>query len=190
MARSGIMLYFDPWSSLAEQGDEILGRFLRAALDYVETGEVPEMQGMEKTVWASIRNALDRDGERYELAKMKKRYAVWCREERAHGRTPVSFEDWQLMNEEETDAASCDNTRYQNDPYSSSDSITASDSNAASKTNSFSLSSPDARAGAASDPAAPAKKYLYSPLGEDIDLNEYARRRRAELGMTGTPPAR
>lgn len=68
--RPGVMLYFDDIKpAINRMDDEQCGRLLRAIVSYAETGEKPEIDGMEGLVFDMLIPKIDRDGERYEESR-------------------------------------------------------------------------------------------------------------------------
>ena len=69
---------------------------LDAALDYAELGVVPNFENNIPLAicWDFLQPKIDRDQQRYEAAIAKKKYAVYVREEKKTGRSPVEFEEW------------------------------------------------------------------------------------------------
>ena len=92
--RPGVMLYFDLRPSLKLLSTEDRGRLFDAILDYAELGVVPELDGMLAMAWEFIRPRIDKDGERYERQIAQRQYAVYSREAKRRGETPLSFDDW------------------------------------------------------------------------------------------------
>lgn len=90
----GFMVYFDSWGPLMMTGDATLAAILRAAMRYAETGEPPALKGKAAVLWEMVRPKLDRDRLKYEEARVKKRYAVYCREAGKNGGRPLSYAEW------------------------------------------------------------------------------------------------
>ena len=92
--RPGIMFYFEDWGPLQSLDDSALAALVRAAIGYGERGEVPAFEGIAAVLWGLLKGKIDRDGERYEERKASGSYAVYCRECRRQGITPIPFEAW------------------------------------------------------------------------------------------------
>lgn len=123
--RPGVMIYFDTLCpALARLNDEQAGALLRGILGYAQTGAIPELDAMPGMAFDLLRPSIDRDEERYFEAIEQRRYAVYCREAKKHGKEPVSYEDWQRMTSDDigrypttTPASSSNPSPY---PYPSS----------------------------------------------------------------------
>ncbi len=113
--RPGVMVYFDDFRNIAEfLTDEQIGVFMKAVVDYAEFGEEPsaELEHTVRFAVKSIRSKIDRDGEKYQLTVMQRRYAVYSREVQKRGGEPIGFEEWLALEEvKATRAASTDNGR-------------------------------------------------------------------------------
>lgn len=92
--RPGTMIYFDLREPLKFLTVEEKGRLLDAILDYGELGSVPDFEGALAMCWAFVQPKIDRDGEQYQKSVDKRKYAVYCREEKKSGREPIGFDDW------------------------------------------------------------------------------------------------
>lgn len=93
--RPGVMFYFSDWSGILNLGDDAtLGRFARAALEYGQSGTDTTFQGIERAIWEPLKARIDRDGERYQRRREAGGYAVYCREEKREGRTPLAHAEW------------------------------------------------------------------------------------------------
>ena len=95
-APPGVMLYYDLVPCLAGFSDADLGSLFRAVLLYGSTGEIPSFDGSLHVAWAFIRPRIDRDAEQYVLKAKKARYAAYVREEKARGRTALSYDEWTI----------------------------------------------------------------------------------------------
>lgn len=94
MERPGIMLYFEMLEPIRVLSDEQKGQLLVAMLEYGQYGVVPEFEGLLAVAWAFLRPKLDRDGQEYRMAVLRRRYAVWCRERKKRGDPEVDFEGY------------------------------------------------------------------------------------------------
>lgn len=113
MARPGVMFYFDIRPCIKRLSLEEKGRLFEAILDYGEYGAVPEVDGVLGIAWDFIQPKIDKDGERYETQIEQKQYAVFAREIKKHGGTPVPFAEWkELTDNERSRLLSADTGRY------------------------------------------------------------------------------
>ena len=94
MAKPGVMFYFDVRPCIKRLSINEKGRLFEAILDYGEFGIVPELEGALGVAWDFIQPKLDRDAGRYDKQVEQKQYAVYVREVKKNGGTPVSFDDW------------------------------------------------------------------------------------------------
>ena len=101
MARPGIMLYFDILEPIKVLPDADKGRLLVAMLEYGQTGAVPVFEGMLALAWGFVKPKLDRDGETYEMAKVQRKYAAFCKQRTTLNLPKVPFEEWLDMSEDE-----------------------------------------------------------------------------------------
>ncbi len=94
--RPGVMLYFDITPLMRLLSEAQRGVLVLDILEYAENGTEPDYTDDRELAiaWTQIRPKLDRDGERYNECVMQRRYAVFSREEKRHGREPCSFEEW------------------------------------------------------------------------------------------------
>ena len=100
--RPGVMIYFDDFRNIAEfLTNEQIGEFMKAVVDYAELGEEPsaELEHTVRFAIKSIRSKIDRDGEKYQLTVMQRRYAVYSRDVQKRGGEPISFEEWLSLEE-------------------------------------------------------------------------------------------
>lgn len=95
--RPGVMLYFDDIKpAINRMDDEQCGRLLRAIVSYAETGEKPEIDGVEGLVFDMLTPKIDRDGERYEENREQRQYAVYVRERKRAGEAYLPISEWRL----------------------------------------------------------------------------------------------
>ena len=71
MALKSINLYYSYLDAFQMLSDAEVGRLIRGALNYAETGDQPKLSGNEKFIWSVIKGQIDRDQEAYD-AKCKK----------------------------------------------------------------------------------------------------------------------
>lgn len=93
--RPGVMFYFEVRPCLKRLSLEEKGALFEAILDYGEFGVVPELDGVAAIAWDFVQPRIDKDGERYEKVVAKKEYAVYCRETKKQGKTPLEYEQWE-----------------------------------------------------------------------------------------------
>ena len=128
MAKPGVMFYFDIRPCLKRLNTEEKGQLFEAVLDYGESGREPDFGGMVGVAWDFIKPSIDRDAGRYEKLVLQKQYAAYARETKKRDQTPVSFEEWKLMDDNERYRLISDDTgRHPTPTPSTSSSI---DSNA------------------------------------------------------------
>lgn len=101
MARPGVMFYFDIRPCIKRLTLEEKGQLFEAVLDYAECGTEPEFDGVLGIAWDFIQPKLDKDGERYETQIEQKQYAVFVREIKKQGGTPVPFAEWRALTDTE-----------------------------------------------------------------------------------------
>ena len=102
MPRPGVMIYFDMAPAMKFLSFEQKGRLLDAILQYAESGLEPDFDDpMLGMAWFFVVNRIDKDGEAYEEKVEQKRYAVYCREAKKNGATPLAFEEWKQISEDQ-----------------------------------------------------------------------------------------
>ena len=95
--RPGVMLYFDAVRPAISRLDETqCGVLLRSVMDYAQYGVIPELDPMTSLVFDMLVPKIDRDAARYEEGREQRQYAVYTREKRKNGDTPLSFAEWRL----------------------------------------------------------------------------------------------
>ncbi len=113
MAKPGVMFYFDVRPCIKRLDISEKGRLFEAILDYAEFGTVPDLDGALGVAWDFIQPKLDRDAGRYDRQVEQKQYAVFAREVRKKGGTPVPFDEWKSMSDTERNRlVSADTERY------------------------------------------------------------------------------
>lgn len=96
--RPGFMLYYSDFAGIDDYSTEECGELFRAILQYATAGEVPSFsdRGMRQ-IWRTIREALDRDEQRYaekvEANRLRGRYKAYT----DHTINPLSFEEWKRV---------------------------------------------------------------------------------------------
>lgn len=101
MARPGIMIYFEVRKPLSWLPDDEKGRLFDAILEYGETGNEPDFDGMLGMAWSFIQPKLDRDQTEYDKTVLKRQYAAFCRKLKGKGKQEISFDDWCALSEYE-----------------------------------------------------------------------------------------
>lgn len=113
MAKPGVMFYFDVRPCIKRLDISEKGRLFEAILDYAEFGTVPDLDGALGVAWDFIQPKLDRDAGRYDRQVEQKQYAVFAREVRKKGGTPVPFDEWKALSDIERERLiSADTGRY------------------------------------------------------------------------------
>lgn len=113
MSKPGVMFYFDIRPCIKRLTLEEKGRLFEAILDYGEFGVVPEMDGVLGVAWDFLQPKIDRDGERYDRQVKQKQYAVFTREFKRKGGSPIPFDEWEALSDNERDRLlSGDDERY------------------------------------------------------------------------------
>ena len=103
MARPGIMIYFDMQKPLSWLTDQEKGRLFDAILQYGQTGEEPDFDGMLAMAWSFIQPKLDKDQAEYDKTVLKRQYANWCRKLKQKGLPDVSFDEWLLLSDAQSE---------------------------------------------------------------------------------------
>ena len=72
--RPGVMLYFDIEPGLKMLDNTQRGQLLTAIMEYAHFGSIPEFSDpLLSMAWSFVKTSIDRDGERYEKAVVKKK---------------------------------------------------------------------------------------------------------------------
>ena len=95
--KPGVMIYHDIKPSLELMTDEDCGVLFRAISEYSMNGTEPGLVGIPGAVFSFLRSKIDSDARKYEETCIKRRYAVYCRDERNAGREPKSMESWERI---------------------------------------------------------------------------------------------
>ena len=103
MARPGIMIYFDMQKPLSWLTDQEKGRLFDAILQYGQTGEEPDFDGMLAMAWSFIQPKLDKDQAEYDKTVLKRQYATWCRKMKQRGLPDLPFDEWVLLSDDQRD---------------------------------------------------------------------------------------
>lgn len=75
LERPGFMYYHEVWDPVVEQDAETVGRLTQYAHHYSKTGDIPEVDGLDKIFWAYIKQSIDRAIDHYWDERDRKRYA-------------------------------------------------------------------------------------------------------------------
>lgn len=95
--RPGVMVYFDSLRpALNRLSDEQCGVLFRAILDYAQYGTTTELDPMTGMVFDLLVPKIDRDGVKYEESREQRKYAVYTREAKRRGETPVTIAEWRM----------------------------------------------------------------------------------------------
>lgn len=125
MGKPGVMFYFNLRPCIKRLSVEEKGQLFEAILDYGELGVMPDVDGALGVAWDFVQQHIDFDSAQYDRKVLLKRYAVFVREVKKSGGTPVSFEEWLATTDiEKEQVVSPDSKRYPN-----SDTNTNSDTN-------------------------------------------------------------
>lgn len=112
MARPGIMIYFDMLGPIRVLPDADKGRLLVAMLEYGQSGFVPEFDGMLALAWEFVKPKIDRDSEEYNRTVLKRQYATFCRDRKKKGEPDISFEEWMMTIDNQSDQMIPHDTRW------------------------------------------------------------------------------
>lgn len=112
MARPGIMIYFDMLGPIRVLPDADKGRLLVAMLEYGQSGFVPEFDGMLSLAWEFVKPKIDRDSEEYNRTVLKRQYATFCRDRKKKGEPDISFEEWLMTIDNQSDQMIPHDTRW------------------------------------------------------------------------------
>lgn len=132
MGKPGVMFYFDIRPCIKRLGYEDKGRLFEAILDYGQSGTIPEFDGVLGIAWDFIQPRLDRDTERYGQKTDKSKYAVYVREAKKHGISPLPFEEWVVTDNGKNQMVSDDTGCY---PTTTSTTTTTTTSTTTSTSN-------------------------------------------------------
>jgi len=93
--RPGVMIYFDVLPVIDSLSNAESAKLFRSILEYGKYGAVPELKGKLATIWPLIQQRIDFDATKYDMTVQRRKYAAYKRWEKAEGRVPRSFEEWQ-----------------------------------------------------------------------------------------------
>lgn len=93
-SRPGVMLYFETLQAIEELEAEDAKQIMSAILRYSRNGEIPAFRGTLAALWSLIQSSLDRDESRYGEKQMRGRWLTYCRQCKATGEDPLSFDEW------------------------------------------------------------------------------------------------
>lgn len=185
-------MYFDDIKpALKKMNDEQCGRLLRAVVSYAETGEQPEMDGMEALVFEMLSPKIDRDGERYEEQCDRGRYATYAREKKNAGEEYLTFAEWKMQRIPSSNNVSLqpDNVSLRPDNYTYPTTITTPTATASTtaSTTTTATTTPSTTAGASGTTITLGKGIAGGFRGEEgenkppHDLEEMKRKARAQM---------
>ena len=109
--KPGFIVYFETMEALYEYEDDEIGMFIKNIYEFVRYGVVPEFtdRGLRGT-WKLIKQALERDDQRYQKRCQKSRYASYIgvrarqlgkdAKKLVEGIDCLSFEDWVVQIDE------------------------------------------------------------------------------------------
>lgn len=97
--KPGVMIYFDIIPLIEGMSPDDAGQLFLAILKYAQYGEIPSLSGLARSVWPFVKSLVDRDSQRYGLVRKKKQWAVYCREAKRRGETPLELEAWIIESE-------------------------------------------------------------------------------------------
>ena len=106
--KPGVMIYFDIIPLIEGMSPDDAGQLFLAILKYAQYGEIPSLSGFALAVWPFVKSLVDRDSQRYDLVRKKKQWAVYCREAKRRGETPLELEAW-IIESERSPAINTDN---------------------------------------------------------------------------------
>lgn len=102
------MIYFDIIPLIEGMSPDDAGQLFLAILKYAQYGEISSLSGFALAVWPFVKSLVDRDSQRYDLVRKKKQWAVYCREAKRRGETPLELEAW-IIESERSPAINTDN---------------------------------------------------------------------------------
>lgn len=95
--RPGILFRFELLDALEQLDPADAGTLFVSAMRYGRYGNVPTFQNpVVSVIWPFVKSAVDRDAESYNNKTAQRRYAVYVRETRKREETPLSFDEWKL----------------------------------------------------------------------------------------------
>ena len=95
--KPGVMVYFTVRKSLDHLSREQCGDLFLALLAYADPEDGTEPTFADDTltaVWPFVRDAIDRDGERYDSVSVKRHFAAYCAVCARNGETHLEMDDW------------------------------------------------------------------------------------------------
>lgn len=94
--RPGIMIYFDVLPAVERLSKENAGILLQAMLQYGKYGTIPDFGNSEalNIVWSFVKQAIDRDNERYTGRILRHTHGAYKREMQRRNEEPLPFEEW------------------------------------------------------------------------------------------------
>ena len=94
--RPGIMIYFDVLPAVERLSKENAGILLQAMLRYGKYETIPDFGDSEglNIAWSFVKQAIDRDNERYAGRILRHTHGAYKREMQRQGKEPLPFEEW------------------------------------------------------------------------------------------------
>lgn len=101
--KPGVLIYFDIREPLEFLDMEQRGELFTAILDYAADGLAPVFDNkLLSMAWAIVKRGIDRDDVQYRTTISRRKYAAYCRYEKEAGRTPLTFDEWNMHEDEGT----------------------------------------------------------------------------------------
>lgn len=93
--RPGVLFRFELLDALEQLDPADAGQLFIAAMRYGKSGTAPTFQNpLLSVVWSFIKTAVDHDAEVYDGKILQRQHAVYCRECKRKGETPMDFDTW------------------------------------------------------------------------------------------------
>lgn len=115
--KKSFILYADYIKHIGKLSDEDAGRLFKAIFDYVNEGELPDLDGMAAMAFSFIANQLDTDLQKYETVCKKRSESAkrrWQKNDDAEGIDKVVGEECKSM-QMHTNAVTCINLHSDSD---------------------------------------------------------------------------
>lgn len=95
MSRPGVMLYFSILPALDSLPPASAGTLLLAAMHYAQDGKEPIFDdGVLTFAWAFLKPMIEKDGEAYDVKKLRGEWLTYCRKCKQDNVSPLDFETW------------------------------------------------------------------------------------------------
>lgn len=93
--RPGVLFRFELLDALEQLDPTDAGQLFIAAMRYGKDGTAPKFQSpILSVVWSFVKSAVDHDAESYDGKILQRQHAVYCREAKRRGETPMDFDTW------------------------------------------------------------------------------------------------